>query len=482
MTLSPSATLVEACESPKLLGFGLWPAQQQLLEVVDDAVRRIHVWALGRRSGKTTLAALVALHDCLLRPELDSMVRPGERRYAVAVATRTQQARLIVAAARSIVEASPLLAGMLESATEDELRFRNETVLAAFPCSSRGGRGWPISTLILDEAAHFVSDTSEGFQTAKRVWDSLAPATAQFGDLGRIIVSSTPYGLDGFFAELWSKAKNGELPEAVAQQLPTRDVNPTITPAYLASEEARDPESFRSEFMAEFVGSGLSYLDPERIDDAVMDRPELPPDQVHAPIAGLDPAFSSDPFGLAIIGRGRTDPKRLTLALARSWMPHRSQSFEERRDVEDEMLAEVARELERYGVREVVTDQYCAPAVVDRLTRAGFHVEVITMSAASKTAAFSELRAKLYSRELELYDCPDLITELRRLRSRYTAGASAVVNPRVGGSHGDIAQALALAVFKASQAPPFTMAAVQPRNGSPRPVPKRSDYGPSVFS
>jgi hypothetical protein len=54
---------------------------------------------------------------------------------------------------------------------------------------------------------------------------------------------------------------------------------------------------------------------------------------------------------------------------------------------------------------------------------------------------------RLYSRELELYDEPALLAELRRLGTRLTAGSSSVVNPRVGGSHGDLAQALALAVY-----------------------------------
>ncbi len=49
---------------------------------------------------------------------------------------------------------------------------------------------------------------------------------------------------------------------------------------------------------------------------------------------------------------------------------------------------------------------------------------------------------------LELYEEPDLVAELRRLRTRYAAGRASVENPRVGGSHGDIAQALALAVYE----------------------------------
>ena len=74
------------------------------------------------------------------------------------------------------------------------------------------------------------------------------------------------------------------------------------------------------------------------------------------------------------------------------------------------------------------------------------------MTAATKTGAFGELRSLIYTNELELPDHPELIRELRRLRSRYTAGSASVVNPRVGGSHGDMAQALAIAVYDRAQA------------------------------
>lgn len=95
-----------------------------------------------------------------------------------------------------------------------------------------------------------------------------------------------------------------------------------------------------------------------------------------------------------------------------------------------------------------VTDQYAAPAVVDRLRRAGFSVTTIPMSATSKTAAYLELRARLNAGTLDLYEDTDLLAELRRLRARFSAGSAAVVNPRVGGSHGHLAQAVALAVYE----------------------------------
>jgi hypothetical protein len=300
----------------------------------------------------------------------------------------------------------------------------------------------------MDEAAHFLSET-EGPQVADRVFASLVPSTAQFGDAARVIVASTPFGSSGLFADLFQRASSGELPDAVAEKATTAEVNPTVSAAFLDKERARDPEGFKGEYEAEFVGSGAAYLDPDRIAEAVERRGELLPEQATGWVAGLDPAFSSDPFGLALVGRERHDPERLVLGVARAWKParRRSGSFEERRAVEDAVLAEVAEVCRGYAAT-VVTDQFAAPAVVERLRRAGLSVRTEPMTAASKTAAFGELRARLYARGLQLYEEPTLIGELRRLRARHTTGQASVVNPRVGGSHGDMAQALALAVWE----------------------------------
>jgi Terminase large subunit, T4likevirus-type, N-terminal len=448
--------LVQACDDVRLFAFDLWPRQRDLLTAVERGPR-LQVWALGRRSGKTTMAALTMLWDALLRPELDDRVRPGERRYAVGIATNLRQARLLIRAAATIVHRSPLLSSLVEAETEDEILFRNGTAVTAFPCTSRGGRGWPISCLVCDEFAHFVD--TDGNSAAESVWRALVPSTAQFGDEARIIVSSTPYGSDGLFASLYQQASGGELADGQAHHATTAEANPTIPADFFAAEEARDPESFKSEYLAQFVGGGQSFLDPERITEAVTLAGELPPPQNRAVaerlrlVAGLDPAFSSDPFGLVVIGREPTDRSRLCLALARAWKPSRRKpsSFEERREVEDSVLAEVAETCLLYRVRRVVTDQYAAPAIVDALRRKGLSVKTVPMTATTKTAAFLELRARLNARTLDLYEHGDLLAELRRLRSRFSAGSASVVNPRVGGSHGDLAQALALAIYEADR-------------------------------
>ena len=70
------------------------------------------------------------------------------------------------------------------------------------------------------------------------------------------------------------------------------------------------------------------------------------------------------------------------------------------------------------------------------------------MTESSKTDVFRELSARLNAGELSLYAHPQLLAELRRVRSRFQAHRASVFIPRVGGSHGDIAQALALATWE----------------------------------
>ena len=157
-----------------------------------------------------------------------------------------------------------------------------------------------------------------GRQVADRVFVALVPSTAQFGGAARVILASTPYGTSGLFAETWTRAANGELEDAVAPGATTAEVNPTIDAGFFEAEQARDPESFRSEYLAEFVGSGGAFLDPEVVEAAVADRGELLPEHATSWVAGLDPAFASDPFGLALVGRR---DGQLVLGWVQAWTP-----------------------------------------------------------------------------------------------------------------------------------------------------------------
>ena len=432
-----SAGLVDACDDERLFGVELTPRQRELLATV-EAGQLLHVWALGRRSGKTLQAGLVALWTCLLRPELRTHVRRRERIYSVAVATNLRQARIFVEQARSVVEASPLLAPLVESASDDEIIFRNGTVLAAFPCTSRGGRGWPLACLLLDEAAHMLD--TEGNQAAEPVYRSLAPSVAQFGTDARVIVASSPFGTDGFFADLYATVEKGDLPDALCVQAGTMAMRPGFATAALELERRRDPDGYRAEYEAQFVAAGGAYLDAARMQEAVSRRGELPASQVVSPVAAVDLAFVGDSSALVIVGRDHDDGERLRLVLARSWTPQPGKplSF-------GATLDEIADACLAHGVRAVYLDQFNAASAREHLQRRGLHPSVVTTTAVSKSAMFADLKQRLYEGALDLYEHPELLAELRRIETVTTPGAASVRIRRLGSSHGDLATALALA-------------------------------------
>jgi hypothetical protein len=148
-----------------------------------------------------------------------------------------------------------------------------------------------------------------------------------FGDAARIIVASTPWGTEGLFARLFQQASSRELADAAAHRFTTAEMNPTITAEFLAAEQARDPDTFAAEHEARFEGSGQAFLDFDRFEAGGVD--ELATHAGVGWVAGLDPAFSSDPFGLALVGRDQGERERLVIGRVTAWKRRRASSFEE---------------------------------------------------------------------------------------------------------------------------------------------------------
>src|SRR5581483_3503570 len=465
--------LVAACDDPQLFAFGLWAGQRRLLADFEAALAAgdwLSIWCIGRRSGKSTLAALVALHSCLLRPDLDALAGAAGGSHAVIVATNLKQARHVVAVAAEIVQRSPLLASMVDRVALDEIKFRNGTVLAAFPASSRGGRGRAIRCLILDEAAHLADSDSGSPLEAEAIYQAMLPSVSQFAGRAPVIVSSTPAGDSNWFGQLVRAGLADELEHGRAFQASSAEMNPTLDRAFLEAEERRDPDGFRGEYLAELVGSGGAFLDAELVESCVASRGELEPNACDAWVAGYDPSFTKDPSAVVLVGRDRTVPDRLVVGCVRSWPPPKARKTvrEARRVLEDRVLGEVADVCERYHVKAVCTDNFMPGTVNAALRRRGLWVESMTLTTQSKAEMFSGVRARLAAGSLELYDEPLLVSELKRLRSTFRGGSRQVETPRLQGTHCDTAIALGLAVaYLDRHGPPSTAMPLLVRDQDP---------------
>ncbi len=442
------ASLLQAAADPRLLNFKAHPKQRELLGLID--ANRIVVAACGRRFGKTKAAAAAALHNLLLVPELDrhTTLGPGERRYAMSVANNQAQARIFLEHALSLVKGSPTLKDELVSATTNELVFRGNRVLGAFPCTSKGARGYAASFVCLDEFAHFFDIEEGGPAVAGRIWAALRPSVAQFGALGRTVLISTPMGSDGKFAELWQKAHTGQIKGGGAFQAPTSD-NPLVDQDFLAAEEAAlGPDDFRREFGAEFIAGGGAFFDEEEVRSVSQPWKELLPTDAKGWLLAIDPSSARDPTAIALVGRDPWGSSDIVCGLVRRWIPERRR-WKPGSAIEswiDATMAEIAALAQRFQAR-VVSDQYLGGTVIEKLRKHGVSPTIESWSTETQTNAFQNLRARISQGKIKLPDDEQLRLELSRIRTNFRAQTSRVEIPRVGSSHCDIAVALVAAVW-----------------------------------
>lgn len=88
----------------------------------------------------------------------------------------------------------------IKAKNKHELSFDNGSYIQAIKCSADAGRGMTISLLYCDSFG-FVKP-----QVAKDFWYAILPAMSH-DQLGRIIVTSAPNGMNNLYAELWHESK-----------------------------------------------------------------------------------------------------------------------------------------------------------------------------------------------------------------------------------------------------------------------------------
>lgn len=81
-----------------------------------------------------------------------------------------------------------------------------------------------------------------------------------------------------------------------------------------------------------------------------------------------------------------------------------------------------------------------------RFAAHGAHCHTVAMGGGGKSDIYRELARRVRGGLIAFPEDPVLLAELRRLRIRYGGQRPSIENPRAGGGHGDVAQALAQAV------------------------------------
>jgi hypothetical protein len=448
--MKPMIDILQFASDPGLLNLQLFPKQQQILSEFWAGNFQLAVWALGRRSGKTLMSAVVGCYAaCILADQYKQCLRPGERFYIVSVANTESQATIALRNVKDLMRASPILKQLIQWEIATELELSNGASFRAMPASSRGGRGMAAPLVIFDELAHAV-DTEGGDAAGSSLYSALSPSVKQFKGLGKILMLSSPWIQQGLFWDKFKQASSGEFSEYQVVNLPTWAVNPNISEADLEIERRANPELFSIEYGANFSKSLSGFLDSALIDMAVnRDRTILPPIPKFrgSYYLSLDPAKGNRDAYTACIGH--YDGDVFMVDKFHEFAPSWSEASGKQQVNIAEVESWIIDQGKLYGFSEVVLYQYNSAGTIQRLS-SQLRIRELTWTAPSKTEAFSKLKELFNSGNIELYWHQKAIAQLKNLIVKYNSNGSWSVSSGSGAAVDDYPMALAGAVLVAS--------------------------------
>lgn len=434
------------------LGVELWPRQQRILNNLFENKTSHAIWAMGRRSGKTFMAAVAAVYLCFVQDEhYRRRVRKGEKWYVITVANDLGQSKIALDNIRQLIINSPFEQEITRE-TSLEIEISNGCVFQAIPASARASRGKAVVAIIMDELAFSIEgDANRG---AKAMYDALAPSIAQFGKNGKIIELSSPWLTDGLFYEHFRQAESGDYPGMEALQIPTWEINPHLPFGcdFLENARKKDEESFMIEFGAQFARNNSALIAPEIVDTAVnKERGILFPNREYMGtyVLALDPArggVGRDDYTACIV---HYEGQRLVVDKFHAFEP----DFEiaGKKEVNIAKVEEWIKEHHRiYDFQSIVLDQFNSSATIQSLSK-DFPIAELTWSVSTKMKAFSKMKELFNAGLVEMYPHKKAVSQLKNLSVLYRASGQWAVTGGKETGVDDYAFALAGAILEASK-------------------------------
>lgn len=228
-----------------LIPMQLYDYQKEIMEKITNNRRAAVVTS--RQAGKTTTAVAVILHFILFQ----------EHKTVALLANKGDAAREILDRIKIAYEALPqwMQQGVVEW-NKGSVQFENGCKIIAAATSSSGIRGKSVSFLYIDETA-FVEHWDEFFA-------SVFP-TISSGDTTKILLTSTPNGLNHFYktCEGAKEGTNGyEFVEVLWNDVPGRDDSWKLET--LQSMDF-DYEKFSQEYECQFLGSSGTLIEGSKL-------------------------------------------------------------------------------------------------------------------------------------------------------------------------------------------------------------------------
>lgn len=392
----------------------------------------------------------------------------------VAAAADADQARLLRDAIDTLCRLNPWLSSILKINNLEVVNTRTGSKLTCMPSDVGSSYGLLCDFIVLDELTHW-TDRGEGLFT------SLFSAAAKRPQCVFVIISNAGFGK----GESWQWRIREQARTNPSWYFHRLKQTPSwISPALLAEQKKLLPAlSYSRLWENKWTSGSGDAFESASIDRAITLPGPQPPEDGWVYIAGLDIGIKHDASALVIIGLhvGQTieeeqeevlsdrvatlidlglldEPQahvkttivpgtqKIKLCQVDVWSPKKQKVS---LDAIEQTIADYDSV---YHLHTVAFDPWQAEYLAERLRKQGINTMPVVFQASNLQAMARSMLDSFGNSQIELYDHPQLIADLRRLRVEERNYGYRLTSPRLAeGGHGDCATSLTLAVFASSQ-------------------------------
>lgn len=427
-------------------------------DLKDVVINKINL-ICGRRSGKTTLSAMIAIY-CAVTNNWKPYLKKTPFATVLILSHSREFSDEVLDMIRTFIEGSHVLSRIINKEKKNSASTMNlkmpfvvdgkiqlsRVQIKVGAASSKTTRGVAACAVLCDEIAYWNLDENLK-ETDVKILKAVRPATKQFGKLAMLIKLSSPGIKQGILYNEYKMAKDGLLPKSYAVfKAPSWMMNTILPKEEFIEEWKLDPDGFDVEYRSNFADSLSNFILPEFIDMAVMNGVEFEPPEADRKnikyFAAIDAAYKKDAFTFSLVG---ISDNRIRQFISKGWVGSR------KNPVSAYEVAEFIKNVvKQYPVDFVAADQFSFQPLKEIFDTYGVNLEEYPFNPKFKKQIYFNLKKLVHSQQIDLLDNETQTKELKELIVEQASSGTVKIGHPSGGSD-DYSDSLAIASFLATE-------------------------------
>lgn len=415
---------------------------------------------VGRRGGKTTLSAMLAIY-CAVSNNWKPYLQKTPSAHVLILSHSREFSDEVLELIRLLINESPILSRMVNKKKKNTTSTMNLSVpwvledgtiehsrvqIKVGAASSKTVRGTAACAVLCDEIAYWNLDENLK-ETDEKIMKAVRPNMKQFGKLGMMIKLSSPGIKQGVLYGEYQKWQKGTLPKNyVVFKAPSWVWNTILPKEEFVIEWELDQDGFDTEYRSNFVDSLSNFILPEMVDLAVINGAKFQAPQSENEnikyFAAIDAAYKKDRFTFSVVGH---TGNRITQFVSKGWEGSKKQP------VKAKEVAKYIRQIcKEFDIPWVAADQYSFQPLKEIFEEYGVTLEEYTFNPNFKKKIYFNLKKLTHSQQIDLLDNEIQTKEIKELIVEQSNAGSIRIGHPAGGTD-DFADSLAIASYLATE-------------------------------